>query len=237
MEIKKSEKADLQGKKFIFAQIGFVTSLLLIFAVLNVSQGTIVIQELAPSEEEVTSELPPIVRPEEPRPQEKVVKVVAPTLSEVIEVVDNTMELEDVDIFDPEADEDLKVWDNLPTGEPNDGELIQEDVPVIRAEISPSFGGKTKIEESNLAFHKWVNKNVKYPALAMDNNIAGKVVCRFVISQDGSIRDITVLSSPDRILTEEVSRVLKSAPRWIPGKQRGKPVSVYATITVVFQNN
>lgn len=234
MEIKKSDKADLQGKKLIFTQIGLVLSLLLTWGAFNISQGTISIQEIEKPVEEITAELPPVTRPEEERPQTKLLKVVAPTISDIIEVVDNSIELENEDIFNPEADEDLKVYTGLPTGTPNDGELIlDEDVPVIKAEINPDFQGAG--DKSNDKFRKWVQSAVKYPQLAQENGVVGAVVLKFVIGKDGRIGEITILSSPDRSLSDEVTRVLKSSPAWTPGKQRGKPVSVYGTVRILFQ--
>lgn len=235
MEIKKSEKADLQGKKLIFTQIGLVLSLLIVWGTFNISQGTITIQEVEKPVEEIISELPPVTRPEEQeRPQAKLLKVVAPTISDIIEVVDNSIELENEDIFNPEADEDLKVYTGLPTGTPNDGELIlEEDVPVIKAEVNPDFRGAGA--KSQDEYRKWVQATVKYPSLAQENGVVGAVVLKFVIGKDGRVGDITVLSSPDRSLSDEVTRVLKSSPAWTPGKQRDKPVSVYGTIRIVFQ--
>ena len=235
MEIKKSEKADLQSKKFIFTQIGLLGSLLIIYAMFSANQGAVEIQAVAEAETEEIVDLPPVVRPEEPRPQEKILKVVAPTISSVIEVVDNTIDTEDSAIFNPEADEDLIVYSGLPTGTPNDGEMIlDDDVPVFKAEIDPDFQGAGSMQKSNEKFRSWVQKNVRYPSIAEENNVTGAVNLKFIIGRDGKIKDITVLSSPDRSLTEEVQRVLRASPAWNPGKQRDKPVAVHGTIRIVF---
>lgn len=232
MEVKKSEKADLQSKKFIFTQVGLFVSLAILYGLFNMHTSNIEIAIVQKEEEPVVMEAPPITRPEE-APKPRVQKVVAPTISEKFEVVENTVELEDTDLFNPETDEDTPNYAGLPTGTPNDGEaFIEEDVPVFKAEINPDFQGGGA--QSNNKFRIWVQKNVKYPKLAEENGVSGAVNIQFVIGQDGVIRDIKVISSPDRSLSDEVIRVLKSSPKWTPGKQREKPVSVIGTIRIVF---
>lgn len=232
MEAKKSAKADLQGKKFLFTQIGLFISIMAIYGMFTMSASAIELEVVQKEEEPAVIETPPITREDEPD-KPRVQKVVAPTISERFEVVDNTVELENTDMFNPESDEDTPNYAGLPTGVPNDGEaFIEEDIPVFKAEVNPNFqnGGP----KSNELFRLWVQKAVKYPQIAMDNNTSGAVNLKFVIGQDGKIRDITVLSSPDSSLSNEVIRVLKASPAWTPGKQREKPVSVIGTIRIVF---
>lgn len=232
MEVKKSEKADLQSKKFLFTQIGLLVSLVALYGLFNVSAGNIEIEVVQKEEEPPVMETPPITRPDEPT-KPRVQKVVAPTISEKFEVVENTVELEDTDIFNPESDEDTPNYAGLPTGVPSEGELfIDEDVPVFKAEINPNF--QNAGDKSNEKFRQWVQKAVKYPQLAQDNGVSGAVNLKFVIGKDGRVGNVEVLSSPDRSLTEEVIRVLNSSPAWTPGKQREKPVSVIGTIRIVF---
>ncbi len=234
MELKKSKKADLQSKKGMFAQIGLIVSLLLITGMFNISQSKIEIEIVEAEEEEVVVELPPVTRPEEPVKQ-RVQKVVAPSITDKIEIVENEVELEETELFNPETDEFTPNWAGLPTGVPNDGDiLIDDSAPVFKAEVDPTFGGEAGGKDSQNAFRKWVQKRVKYPAIVSESNISGAVSLRFVIGKDGKITDITVLSSPDKLLTEEVTRVMLAAPAWTPGLQREKPVPVYATIRVVF---
>ena len=82
---------------------------------------------------------------------------------------------------------------------------------------------------------KWIAKNVKYPVLAMENGIQGKVYIQFVIERDGSITDVKVLRGVDASLDKEAVRVVKAMPKWKPGKQRGKPVRVSYTLPINFQ--
>ena len=76
--------------------------------------------------------------------------------------------------------------------------------------------------------------HIEYPQSALDNNIQGKVVLRFVVEKDGSIGDVIVARKVDPALDKEAIRVLKSMPKWTPGKQRGKPVRSYFTLPIAF---
>ena len=82
---------------------------------------------------------------------------------------------------------------------------------------------------------QWISKHVKYPVLAMENGIQGKVYVQFVIEKDGSITDVKVVRGGDSSLDKEAVRVVKSMPKWKPGKQRGKPVRVSFTLPINFQ--
>ena len=81
----------------------------------------------------------------------------------------------------------------------------------------------------------WLSSNVKYPAVAEENGVQGRVIVRFVVGKDGSISNTSISRSVDPSLDKEALRVVKAMPRWIPGKQKGKPVSVWMTIPVTFQ--
>ena len=80
-----------------------------------------------------------------------------------------------------------------------------------------------------------LGKNVKYPVIAQENNIQGKVIVQFVIERDGSITDVQVVRPVDPSLDKEAIRVVKSMPKWKPGKQRGKAVRVSYTVPINFR--
>ena len=86
-------------------------------------------------------------------------------------------------------------------------------------------------------FRNWVMENVRYPEEAMNKGIEGMVVVRFCIDKDGYIKEnmTGIIKSPDKSLSEEVLRVLKSSPQWVPGKQKGKNVIVQFTLPVNFK--
>lgn len=84
-------------------------------------------------------------------------------------------------------------------------------------------------------FREWVQRNVKYPDIAKENGIQGKVFVMFLVDKEGSVQNVTILRGVDPSLDTEVIRVVKSSPTWAPGKQDGEVVPVKFTITVNFQ--
>jgi protein TonB len=98
-------------------------------------------------------------------------------------------------------------------------------------ECMPSFPG------GNAALMAYLSSNVHYPPVAEENGIQGRVVCSFVVNRDGSIADAVVVRSVDPSLDNEALRVVKSMPRWNPGKQNGEAVRVKFTVPVSFKLN
>ena len=96
-------------------------------------------------------------------------------------------------------------------------------------EQMPSFPG------GNEALMKFLQDNVKYPVVAQENGVQGRVVVSFVVEKDGSITDVKVVRSVDPSLDKEAARVVKSMPRWIPGKQNGAAVRVKYNVPVSFR--
>ncbi len=96
-------------------------------------------------------------------------------------------------------------------------------------EQMPEFPG------GQAALLKWISDNIKYPSIAEENGIQGRVVCTFVVERDGSVTDVKVARSIDPSLDKEAIRVLKKMPRWIPGKQNGSAVRVKYTVPVMFR--
>ena len=104
-----------------------------------------------------------------------------------------------------------------------------QDEPFLVAETMPSFDGGGIPE-----FRKWVQMHVRYPAEALSQNVYGRVVASFVVGKDGSVGSIEILQSPHASLSDEVRRVIASAPEWTPGKQRGQDVRVKLTLPIEF---
>ena len=99
------------------------------------------------------------------------------------------------------------------------------------AEVMPSFpGGDGKMLE-------WLSKNVRYPAIAEENKVQGRVIVKFAVGPDGSIHATKILRSVDPALDKEALRVVKAMPQWIPGKRNGVAVAVWFTLPVTFQLN
>ena len=105
------------------------------------------------------------------------------------------------------------------------------DEPFLITEVMPSFQGGDLS-----AFRQWVQMHVRYPAEAMKQNIQGRVITSFIVEKDGSVSNINVLQSPGKLLSDEASRVIETAPAgaWTPGKQRGQAVRVKLTVPVDF---
>lgn len=97
------------------------------------------------------------------------------------------------------------------------------------ADVMPSFQGGD-ID----TFRRWVAQNMKYPQEALENRISGRVVASFVINTDGKLSNIKIIQSPDIILSTEVIRILRLAPKWTPGFKDGKPVKVEFSIPCDF---
>jgi protein TonB len=85
------------------------------------------------------------------------------------------------------------------------------------------------------ALFEYLSKNIKYPVVAEENGIQGRVIVTFVVERDGSITDVKVAKSVDPSLDKEAMRVVKSMPHWIPGKQNGAAVRVKYTVPVTFK--
>ncbi len=221
MEIKKSPKADLENKKGLLLQIGLIIALLAVIgAFLYTEQRRI--EQIEVEAAVVETEMVEITKPKETPPPPKKVEVKA--IADILEVVTNDANIE-TDISFEDFDDDLVI-----EAAPVEEEEIVEDEVFVKVEVMPTFqGGDEK------KFHAWVQQNVKYPDIALDNGISGAVVVRFTVEKDGSLGNIEVLRSPDRSLSEEAIRVLKKSPKWTPGKQRNKPVRVTFTIPVMFR--
>ncbi|MBO5830452.1 MAG: energy transducer TonB, partial [Alistipes sp.] len=107
--------------------------------------------------------------------------------------------------------------------------IVEEEV-LFTVEEMPTYQGGDLSK-----FRNWVQSNVKYPQIAMENGIQGNVVVKFIIEKDGTLSNVQVLQSPDQALSDAVIQVLRKSPKWKPGKQRNKPVRVTFTLPVAFK--
>lgn len=80
----------------------------------------------------------------------------------------------------------------------------------------------------------WIRQNLRPQVDDNGNRITGRVICQFIIEKDGSVSNIQVLKSPDSVLADEAVRVLKSSPKWEPGKHNGQAVRIYYRIPISF---
>ncbi len=188
----------------------------------------------------INEELPPPPPPVEPPPpkvdQIKFPPPVVKPDNEVIEEEPPTIkELEKADPGketikgDPNAD----IVINTPVGEGPVNQTVTEDSNEIYTSVEnlPEFPGGLA------AFGKYLEKNLRYPAVAKENNIQGRVSVNFVVEKDGSLTDVKVVRGIGGGCDEEAVRVLtsKNAPKWKPGNQNGRPVRVSYTIPISFR--
>ncbi|MBQ2413860.1 MAG: energy transducer TonB [Rikenellaceae bacterium] len=224
MQIKKSPKADLNNKKGLFLEIGMILALLLTIGCFAYTQKERVVEiietNLTVVEEEITD-----ITTQDQKPPEPPKKVEMQVLSDVLNVVTNDTKIETEFDF-TEFSDDIEIVQNIEVVE----EVVEDDAPFIIAEEMPKFQGGDLMK-----FRSWVQGKLKYPVIAQENGIQGKVTLTFVIERDGSLTNIQVMQSPDRALADEAVRVLQSSPKWTPGKQRNSPVRVRYTLPVEFR--
>jgi protein TonB len=207
----------------LFMEIGLVIALVLVVAAFAWSQPErkveVMTEVIAPIEEEVIVSTEQEQRAPEVRPQ------VNQVLSEFIDVVRNETQIETNYSFE-EFTEDFVI--EVPVAAVVEEEAI-EDIPIYSAEEMPTFQGGDL-----MVFRNWVQSQLQYPRIASENNIQGRVLLQFVIERDGTLTNIVEMQSPDRSLSEEAIRVLKTSPKWEPGKQRNRPVRVAYILPVEF---
>ena len=226
MEIKKSPKADLENKKMMAVLIGLVMALGIMYIAFEWSQNEITVYEEAlQGPVEIDEEMVEVTFREEtppppPPPQPETV------LSDIIDIQDNEAEVETTD-FNSEDEADARVEIQAPIAPPEEEE--EEQVIHIRVEKMPEFPGGQD------ALNRYLVRNIKYPLLAQENGIQGRVVCQFVVNSDGSIVDIAVVRGVEESLDKEAVRVIKSMPKWVPGRHGGKAVRVKFTQNIRFK--
>jgi len=224
MEVKKTPQADLENKKSLFMQIGLVITLGLVFIAFewtttDVDVSQFEIQDELDAEEEII----PITRQEEVKPPPP---PPPPKVTDILNIVEDDVELdEELDIEDTEMDEETEVdFSNVETDEEE-----EEDAPVFFiVEEMPEFPG------GEAALHQYIAKSIKYPVIAQENGIQGRVYVSFVINAKGEVTDIKIARGVDPALDKEAIRVIKNMPKWKPGKQRGKAVKVSFTVPINF---
>jgi protein TonB len=114
--------------------------------------------------------------------------------------------------------------------------IVEEEAPVVE-QVFESFAIQEKpaFPGGDAALIKYVAENTKYPVLAQENGIEGTVYIRFVVTKTGEVGEAKVMRAVDPLLEEEALRVVKTLPRWTPGKNNGNPVNVWFIIPVKFK--
>lgn len=150
-------------------------------------------------------------------------------LSDILDIVDDDIEVNDDQILllDDDFDAAIQIIDCI---EVIEEDVEEESIPFILVEEKPKFNGKDANE-----FSRWVNQRLDYPQVCIENGVEGRVVLEFTIKADGALADIKVLRGVDQALDNEAVRVVGSSPRWAPGRQRDRAVSVTYTFPVIFR--
>lgn len=229
METKKSKKAELEGYRGIFIEVGLIFALAVMIVAFNWSssgESTSALQEVAQAIEEevdvpITEEFTP------PPPTE----VEVPIVSDEMILVDNSMDIQSTNLFSSEDDSRFAVVEvpYVAGKQVEEEEVFEDDIMYEVVQEKPMFMGG----DAN-GFSKWVASKIVYPTIAQENGIQGRVILSFRIGADGSLTDIKVLRSIDPSLDKEAVRVVSTSPKWTAGKQHNKNVPVRYTFPVNF---
>ena len=224
MEEKKSPKANLEDKKLMFIQIGLIISLAVAWAVFEMKSydKREIDESLLRSTELLDEEMVEITKQEEPKPQ----PVEMPKTTTQLEIVEDDVEVEDIEI-NAEMDQN-EVVEEYVAPEIEEEEVVEQEIFQIVEEMPSYPGGEAKLFE-------YIKKNMKYPQIARESGIKGRVFVSFVVEPDGSVSNVKVLRGIGGGCDEEAMRVVKAMPKWKPGKQRGKAVRVSYMLPVNFQ--
>ena len=160
-----------------------------------------------------------------------------PPAPEIIEIVEDEEEIEETIIESTETDQE-EVVEEVEVME----EEIDMDIPFAIIEDVPLFPGCENVPKSKRRkcfqekIMKHINKNFRYPEIAQEMGIQGRVFVQFMIGKDGNISGIRT-RGPDKNLEKEANRIISKLPRMTPGKQRGRPVRVPFSIPITFKLN
>ena len=227
IEQKKSQSANLEPRKTTWLLLGYIMVFAVLFAAFEWTAtekkhtGEIIQQGILLEEEIMV----PITLPEKkvvpPPPQAK-------QITEILEIVEDDAEIEESEIMSVEDQGEVVEINeeaNIVVEEVAEEETIYQVV-----EQQPEFPGGMQ------ALMKYLRDNIQYPRISRENNSQGKSYVNFVVNTDGSIQDVEIMkSSGDVYLDKEAVRVVKTMPKWNPGKQAGKAVRVRFTLPVLFR--
>jgi len=230
LEVKKSRKADLEHGRWARFALGLVVALAFLFVGLNYSLtpddplddpdllDMLSMDEELPSMMQLENELA-LAPKVEPEPSKKLV---------VAEEEEQVEPLTDDEPVETDMDNDMSALDDEEEIEPP--APMDDDVISFRiVQDLPQFPGGA------VEMMKWLQRNLKYPPLAQERKIQGKVVAEFIVNKDGSVTDVKVVKSLNPMCDREVLRVLRMMPRWTAGIENDQPCRTKVCIPVVFK--
>jgi protein TonB len=220
MDEKKNPNADLRRKTGLHLNVGLVISLALVIMAFEwkfYGDGPLVELGTVPDDFDELMEIPPTVQiPPPPKVQQPSI-IAVPDEIDIDEEIPFTLDIE--------SDEEM-VLEDYELEEPKE-EVADVVFRIVEEQPSP-VGGYS-------AFYEYIGKKLKYPAQARRMGIEGKVFIEFIVDKDGSITEVTVMKGIGGGCDEEALRVIKAAPKWKPGKQRGQPVKVKMVVPITFK--
>ena len=230
MEIKKAAHADLEKSKGLNLLLGLVVALSVLFSAFQwrsfaeVKEHTFALNQADLEDTMIVEDL----KQEEPEPEpvQQPEQQIEAALPDDFRVVDNDTKVAEISFVSSEEDKPL------PPPAPAAPAPVEEETEEIFeiVEEAPEFpdGGMEGL-------NKYLSKSIKYPDIAADAGIQGRVIVQFVVERDGSPSDVKVVRGVDPALDKEAERVVKAMPKWKPGKQRGKAVRTKFTLPVQFR--
>ena len=232
MELKKNPKADLRKNSGLYFVIGLALVMLLIWRALEwktydeVNEYDVSLNV----EDQLDEEVPMTEQIKTPPPPPP------PAAPEVIEVVEDEEEVEETVIESTESSEEKEVVEVEDVVEVE--EEIVEDIPFAVIEDVPVFPGCESASDKRACFNemmqKHIRKNFRYPEIAQEMGVQGRVSVMFTIQKDGSIGNVR-MRGPDKNLEAEAARIIGKLPKMTPGKQRGRAVRVPFSIPINFK--
>jgi protein TonB len=222
MEPKKNESADLNKKSGLFFNIGLVVSLLVIITAFewkNYDDSDIKDLGALDAITEEVIDIPLTVQPPPPPPVLQ--------QPEIIEVPDEKEIIQNIEVnLDVEVNENTAVQEVVAVGDVEEEE-IEEIFQIAETQPTPE-GGMPK-------FYEYIQKNLTYPEQARRMGIEGKVFVEFIVDKSGKLTEVKALKGIGAGCDEEAVRVVKNAPNWSPGKQRGRAVKVKMVVPIFFK--
>ncbi|MDY6289589.1 MAG: energy transducer TonB [Bacteroidales bacterium] len=225
MEAKKTPRADLEKRRGMFLEIGLVVILAAALVAFNVKSYEKEVKEVSTrtADVEIETDIIQTEQEETPPPPPEEPEVVATELN----VVENDAEdIHEIGIVNAEARAD-EALEFTPVEVTKEVEEAEEEVFLV-VEEDPEFPGGLD------ALSKFIADNIKYPQLAKENNITGRVFVSFVVEKDGRVGQVKILRDIGGGCGNEAVRVVKMMPKWKPGKQRGKAVRTQFNLPVNF---
>ena len=226
MKPKKTERADLEKRRGLYLEIGLVVVLVAALVAFNVksydNEQVEVVQRTA--EDEIEEQVLNTVEETPPPPPEPEV----PEVTTELNVIEDDAESDnEVGIISSEVTATTENVEITPVQIEQEEEEVEDEIFQV-VEQDPEFPGGVE------ALYKFVQQNIKYPQLAKENNITGRVFVQFVVEKDGSVSNVRAARDIGGGCGAEAVRVVKSMPKWTPGKQRGKAVRAAYTLPVNF---